>query len=591
MAKRAYHPAAFDSALALVRRMTSAETAFVVEELIRARSGKRLADLTALARRNEDVGAVRSRVSAASSDFAHAFGIPLVRAFRPPSSDDEECPCVAASGDNQSSIFLAPAFLDVLDRAMVRVTSAGAPEPDVLTATWVAIAGACPASGRGHHLALRCLHNSPREPTDTARLIAARIVDVHLIADVGCLELAVLRAELHGKASPAVVVADLQLLSEPSARDVDDFDRPTYATFPNDRLSDEDERRMRMLRSLRNTYVWRAQHDLVIDGELAAFFGGAIGPLVATDEWRHSVISDFAPGMGAVGIKALCARVADPRDADALAATAFVAGSIFDIDLNEAAILVASSLSPPGLQMPSTPAEFDARLVVCDEEGQLLLARASELARQGARILFWGPPGGGKSTFAQALAAAMGRGVQLVTGAAVLARGWGVTERIIAKLWSRAADDGACLIIDELDSLCGQREPGASAGNAYLVRSLTNEILRAFDVYRTVPVIATANHLESIDDAVRRRFTFVVNVRGELTPEAERLAWSAVFDVDPPQDWAPIGANIADFANAKRRCQMLGLMDTRSLAAAVERSREARLGPSSGMPRIIGRLQ
>lgn len=590
MAKRPYHPAALDSALALVRRATSAETALVVEALIRARSGKRSADLAALARRNEDPGAVRYRISAASNDFACAFGIPLVRAFRASSADDEGCPCAARAGD-ESSIFLAPAFLDVLDRAMVRITSAGAPEPDVLTATWVAIAGGCPASGCGHHLAFRCRRAGPREPTDMARLIASRIDDVYLIAGDSCLELAVLRAELHGQASPAVVVVDLELLSVPDETAADDFDRPTYAAVPKDRLSPEDTRRIRVLRTLRNTYVWRASHDLQINGELAAFFGGAIGPLVVADEWRASVITDYAPGIGGAGVNALSARVADPRDASALAAMAFVAHSLFGINLDEAAILVANSLSPVHSHALIAPPEFDSRLVVCDEEGKLLLARATELARHGARILFWGPPGGGKSTFAKALAAAMGRRVQIVTGAAVLARGWGVTERIIADLWSRAADEGTCLIIDEVDSLCGQREPSASSGNAYLVRSLTNEFLRAFDTHGTVPVIATANHLEPIDDAVRRRFTFVVNVRGELTPDAERLAWRAVFDADPPPGWMPIGANISDFSNALRRSRMLGLLDADSLAAAVERSREARLGPSADKRRAKANLQ
>ena len=534
---------------------------------------------------------MRSRISAASSDFARAFGIPLVRAIRAPSADDEGCSCAAGASDDRSSVSLAPAFLDLLDRAMTRLDPAGAPEPDVQTATWAAIAGACPASGRGHHFALRCRNGGRREPADMARLIATRISDVHLIVDDSRLELTVLRAELHGQASAAVVVVDLQLLSKTSEEEADDFDRPAYAPNPENDLSAEDTRRMSVLHALRNTYVWRASQDLLVKGELAAFFGGAIGPLVPTDDWRDSVISDFAPGIGRDGIRALSARVADPRDADALAATAIVAGSLLGIDLDEAAILVANSLSPARSQAPSPPPDFDARLVVCDEEGHLLLARATELARHGARILFWGSPGGGKSTFAQALAAAMGRGTQMVTGAAILARGWGVTERIIADLWSRAVDDGGCLIIDEIDSLCGQREPGASSGNAYLVRSLTNEFLRAFDVYRTVPVIATANHLQAIDDAVRRRFTFVVEVRGELTPEAERLAWGAVFGIDPPPGWAPIGANVSDFANALRRCRMLGLLDSRSLATAVERSREARLGPRAGVRRSCTRLQ
>lgn len=592
--RRHYHPEALESALTLVRRVTSAETTAVVEALICARRVKRSVKIAALARPSEDgdPDATCRRLGEASREFAIAFGVPLIQPAEPRYDGEDHRPDLGRPRDELASMFVSPAFLNVLSRPMPRITPLGAPEPDVLTATWVAIAAACPKSGRGHHLVLRCVRPGPREPVDIAQLIAAQTANVHLIAgDSDGLEATVLRAELHGGATPSVVVVDRCLLGQNnSADDDDDFDGKTDVFPPTARLTIEDVGRILKLRGLRNTYLWRAPEDFTIDGELAAMLGGAMGPLVPTHDWRNAVISDFAPGIGREGIKALAARVVDPRDAGALAAVASVVVSAFGIDLDDAAILVANSLSPKRLHVPP-PLEFDARLVVCDEEGQLLLARATELAREGARILFWGPPGGGKSTFAQALAAAMGRAAQSVTSAAVLARGWGVTERIIAKLWSRAADDGVCLIIDEIDSLCGVREPGVSSGNAYLVRSLTNEFLRAFDAHGGVPVIATANHLEAIDDAVRRRFTFVIEVRGELTPEAERFAWRSVFDVEPPTGWTPIGANISDFANAVRRSRMLGLQDAVSLAAALERSREARLGPSAHVRRVHTRLQ
>jgi hypothetical protein len=459
-------------------------------------------------------------------------------------------------------------------------------------ASWVAIVSACPGSGHGHHVALRCRDHGPREPQDFARLVASRGADVRLIGEgADSLDLAVLRAELHAGPRPCIVVMDRRLVRWSPADD-DDFDRPSADHVPTPRLSSSEEERIGRLRELRNTYVWRWQAGLLLDSRLAAFFGGAVGPIAPTREWRDAVIALAAPGIGVVGTSALAARVADPRGAAALAAMASVAASALDIGIDEAAVLVAGSLSSARSSVPAKPIDFDARLVVCDEEGQLLLARAGELALHGGRVLFWGPPGGGKSTFAQALAAAMGRGAQTVTGASVLARHWGVTERIIADVWSRAAANGDTLIIDEIDSLCGAREPGASSGNAYLVRTSTNEFLRAFDTHASVPVLATANHLEAIDEAVRRRFTFVIHVSGELPPELEALAWRSLLRVDPPSGWTPIGGvNASDFANAARRCSMLGLMDATSLAAAVERSRDARLGPRSPAVRTKRPLQ
>lgn len=585
MPERFYRPAAFESFLELVRRATSAETACIVAALVRARGRgtTRSVDLAKLgdAMGGSDADVVCGRVEVASHEFRGAFGVPLLAHSRPDADEAGEFVSqLDPTGADRDVLWLAAPFADVLESTVPFVVMGTAPDPDEVTASWISILARCPGSGRGHHLALRCLNRSPREMADVACLAAAASIKVGFIDDSSSTpELSVLRAELHAGAQAALVVIDVELVSDAGAEDEEDpWDRPAVQTAAP-RRSAADERRFEILRGVRNTYLWRAKADLVVDAGLAAFLGGVFGPFAATRQWRDVELSCLAPGIGPVGAAALVARVADPRDAGPLAAMASVAASALEIDIDEAAVFVAGSLSVRRPQAPMTPAGFDARLVVCDEEGQLLLARASELARHGARVLFWGPPGGGKSTFAQALAAAMGRGAQTVTGASILARHWGVTERIIADLWSRAADDGSSLIIDELDSLCGVRDPGASSGNAYLIRTLTNEFLRVFDTYASVPVIATANHLEAIDAAVRRRFTFVVNVRGELTPEAEELAWRLMFDVEPPTGWAPIGANVSDFANAARRCRMLGLLDSSALAAALERSRDARLGP------------
>ena len=184
-----------------------------------------------------------------------------------------------------------------------------------------------------------------------------------------------------------------------------------------------------------------------------------------------------------------------------------------------------------------------------------MFERAGHLATIGARLLFYGAPGGGKSTMVRALAKAMeavgAAGPPLVVeGATILARGWGATERILAQMFRQADVGRSPLIIDELDALCGVRDPSSSSGNAYLVRTLTDEFLRRLDAHPRLAVLATCNDPAAVDPAVRRRFAGQYHVGAELPAPLERRAWTSLLGCAPPAGWAPIGAALSDFVAA-----------------------------------------
>ena len=469
-----------------------------------------------------------------------------------------------------------------------------APTVDAVTGDWVAAIADASKAGSALHLALRCRNPGTRETEDFCNLLADAglpVLRIEATADEK-LASALVTAELHAPRGTVVVVGGGVLVAD--AVDDDAFEAPV-----------DDDRRERLeptafactatswLSRLRAVHVWRMPHRGDPGTAFDGFLGGCVGPIGYDRTWVRGVVHDALEGVGEAGVAALTARVGDPRDAEAMAraaghlAAAKARGG-GDPDLDAACAAVAGSFSErsaPAAPMIEPPG-FDPRLLACDPDALALLDRAGAAAANGARVLAWGPPGGGKSTFAQALAVRMAnasspkREVILVTPAGILAKALGATERIMESMWARAANaaGGAVLLVDELDAMCGVRNPGGgSSGNAYLVRVLTDQWLRCLDLHPDVPIVATVNDLAAVDAAIRRRF-FDLGFGGELSPEAERLAWEVILLKKPPPGWAPCGAAIADIAMSARKCRVLAIEEASGFAKAIEQAREARTG-------------
>lgn len=125
-------------------------------------------------------------------------------------------------------------------------------------------------------------------------------------------------------------------------------------------------------------------------------------------------------------------------------------------------------------------------------------------ARTG-RLCLYGPPGTGKTAYGRWLAEQLGIPL-LVKRASDLMSMWvGENEKNIARAFRQAEQDGALLLIDEVDSFLQDRR-GAQRGWEV---SLVNEMLTQMESFAGV-FIASTNLMEGLDQAALRRFDLKV---------------------------------------------------------------------------------
>ena len=126
-----------------------------------------------------------------------------------------------------------------------------------------------------------------------------------------------------------------------------------------------------------------------------------------------------------------------------------------------------------------------------------------------AGVLFFGPPGCGKTLLAKAVANQSGANFISVKGPELLNMYVGESESRVRQVFSRARASTPCVIFfDELDALCPKRGSGdgASGGNGVSER-VVNQLLTELDgleARKDVYIIAATNRLELIDDAMLR---------------------------------------------------------------------------------------
>lgn len=134
-----------------------------------------------------------------------------------------------------------------------------------------------------------------------------------------------------------------------------------------------------------------------------------------------------------------------------------------------------------------------------------------------AGVLFFGPPGCGKTLLAKALANQSGANFISVKGPELLSKYVGESESQVRQVFSRARSSAPCVIFfDELDALCPKRgsgleglsSSGGGGGSSNGVSDrVVNQLLTELDGLesrRDVYIIAATNRLELIDDAMLR---------------------------------------------------------------------------------------
>lgn len=205
-------------------------------------------------------------------------------------------------------------------------------------------------------------------------------------------------------------------------------------------------------------------------------------------------------------------------------------------------------------RLPAAAGHFDPGLCNAAPGATTLLERLDRRARAGrsSRLLFHGPPGGGKTELASYLAGALGREAVIRRPSDLLSPYVGVSEQQVAAMFREAAGEETVLILDEADALLADR---AGAVRSWEITRAA-EFLQGLQDFEGI-LIACTNRLDGVDPALRRRFHQLVAF-GPLRPEQFRpalerffpqVAWSAAalaeLEAGPPVMMSDI-ANAAD---------------------------------------------
>ena len=133
---------------------------------------------------------------------------------------------------------------------------------------------------------------------------------------------------------------------------------------------------------------------------------------------------------------------------------------------------------------------------------------ASYGLRAADRLLFYGPPGCGKTLTAEVIASELGLPLAIVRVDAVVSSYLGETAANLRKVFEFAGANAAVVLFDEFDALAKERVDEAEHGE---LRRVVNAVLQMMDAYigRSV-LIAATNHETMLDVAVWRRFEEVL---------------------------------------------------------------------------------
>lgn len=149
----------------------------------------------------------------------------------------------------------------------------------------------------------------------------------------------------------------------------------------------------------------------------------------------------------------------------------------------------------------------------------------SDLDRHGLprrqRILFQGPPGCGKTSAAEALAAELGRPFVVVSLDAVVSSYLGETASNLRRVLDYADKMPFVVLFDEFDALGRSRDDAAEHGE---MKRLVTTFLQMVDKYRGPSIlIAATNHPGLLDPALWRRFDEVLTFAMPSVHELRRV--------------------------------------------------------------------
>lgn len=157
------------------------------------------------------------------------------------------------------------------------------------------------------------------------------------------------------------------------------------------------------------------------------------------------------------------------------------------------------------------PEIYDPAFIQSDTD--LAQVAAGLVHTKSGRLCLYGPPGTGKTAYGRWLAEQLGVPLMVKRASDLMSKWVGENEKNIARAFKQAEQEGAVLLIDEVDSFLQDRRDAQRSWEVTLV----NEMLTQMEAFPGV-FIASTNLMEGLDQAALRRFDLKVEF-GFLKPE------------------------------------------------------------------------
>lgn len=145
--------------------------------------------------------------------------------------------------------------------------------------------------------------------------------------------------------------------------------------------------------------------------------------------------------------------------------------------------------------------------VIDEQSNRLKLAEHGY--RPKARLLFWGPPGCGKTMTAHYLSIRLGLPLAVLQISSAISSFLGETASRIQQAFDAANQSPMMLFLDEVDAIAKDRDDEHDVGE---LKRVVNSLLQALDSFRDGKsiLVAASNHQYLLDSAVWRRFDTVI---------------------------------------------------------------------------------